>query len=91
MCFQRGPECDHDLHVLRAYYAIRCALNLILGDIEFAEEAKAKPEDRVLETARAYIVGMSKVEFQVTTMEKIFCLLFMKRQDIGLPPVRFCL
>lgn len=127
---ERGRECEHDVHVLRSYYAIRSVIGLMLGDLKdpviekveklAAEELeKAKkggdetdaesevsamradklfPDDdenstrdpvtdinagTVLETTQKYIVGMKRVEFQVTTLEKIFCMLFMQHKDLA--------
>ena len=36
----------------------------------------------VLEACAGHIAGMTKAEFQVTTIEKVFCLLFMQVEDI---------
>jgi hypothetical protein len=129
----RGAECEHDLHVLRSYYAIRSSLGLILKDlvepavkVEYAatgdvlpqQESKYSDSDSddnehgravdvdiddaavvaledvdTIEAKRAsgvsiaraiegYLLGMNIVDFQVTTLEKMFSLIFLQKRDL---------
>jgi hypothetical protein len=140
----RGVECEHDLHVLRAYYALRTVLSLMLGEVrdesfeqsadelkqlrekgeadkerklrgktkederreaeaKAAEEADPnKPVDirthdeieeqkreqvqrsgpSLLDAVQDYVLAMTRTEFQVTTLEKLFCVLFMQQSDV---------
>ncbi len=131
----RGRECDHDLHVLRAYYCIRAITEILLSkqppeewsvtlpiynryvaektqfsqDVaamhnqpEQSEDVIAELEARhlrlmdleaqlgmsdseevtLLQAAQTYVLTMRKTEFQVTTLEKVFCLLFLQSSDV---------
>ena len=55
----RGQECEHDLHVLRSYYAIRAVINSLLSGTKLEEWSSAPAELFQLTVADAKVKNRS--------------------------------
>ncbi|GAB5372112.1 hypothetical protein AAMO2058_001637400 [Amorphochlora amoebiformis] len=83
-----GSECGYDLDLLRAYFAIRGVLQLVVdNDVRRAagteRGAGSGVSGSVWDVTQAYIASMSRLEVQVLTVEKIFCLVFITTGDLN--------
>jgi len=80
---EKAVDLQHDLHVLRGFYAIRCILELIdeyrASNINISDPRP--PIEQFVEAARQHILAMTKSEFQITTLEKIWCCVFITRKQ----------
>lgn len=74
-------ELVHDLHVLCAYYAVRSVLRVLRAHSS-GRVVKPAVQSEALEAARMFMLSMQYRAYQVSTLEKIYCLLFTTEADL---------
>mmetsp|Transcript_24631 Transcript_24631/g.43751 ORF Transcript_24631/g.43751 Transcript_24631/m.43751 type:complete len:2402 (-) Transcript_24631:235-7440(-) len=84
-----GSECSHDMDLLRAYFAIRGVLSLVVENKMPRSHTRSGNNPKGGETKDIWtiteelILSMSRVEVQVLAVEKLFCLVFITRADVN--------